>query len=123
MPLTAFASGNMLQLYEPAAPGRAIRVKYRAPFGQLVNLTDNVGTVTGLPDSAMDIPPMGAAMRLVAPREIKRNFTESQGEPRRSEEVPPGAVAGSWRGLAGMRAQRILSEAMRLAAMYPSVRG
>lgn len=123
MPAADFPSTTMLLLYEPAAPGRTLRVKYRAPFALLTALTNDVATTTGLPDTAMDIPPLGAALRLVAPREIKRNFTEAQGEPRRAEEVPPNAVANSFRGLAGMRAQRILSEAMRLAAMYPSVRG
>ena len=57
--------------------------------------------------------------RLVAPREIKRNFTEAQGEPRRAAEVPPGAVASSMRTVAALRQQRITTEASRLLQADP----
>lgn len=123
MPTGDFGSGNALILKEAASPGRLIRVKYRAPFGLLTGLTDDVPVVTGLPATATDIPPMGAALRLVVPREIKRNFTEGQPEPRRAEEVPPGAVAQSPRGLVALRQQRIVAEAGRLAAQYPVMHG
>jgi len=123
MPTGDFGSGNALLLKEAAAPGRGIRVKYRAPFGTIGALTDDVPAVTGLPATAVDIPPMGAALRLTVPREIKRNFTEGQPEPRRAEEVPPGAVASSPRGLVALRMQRILAEAARLAAQYPITHG
>lgn len=122
VPSTDFGSGTGIVFHEDGAPGRLVRVLYKAPFTPMATMLDDVPLVTGLPPSAVDIPPMGAALRLVAPREVKRNFTESQGEPRRAEEVPPNAVASSLRGLASLRAQRILAEAMRLAAQYPVVR-
>ena len=122
VPTSDFASGTGVILHENGTPGRTVRVLYKAPFGLLTTLTDDVPLVTGLPDTAIDIPPMGAALRLVAPREVKRNFIESQGEPRRAEEVPPNAIQSSLRGLGSLRMQRILSEATRLAAQYPIVR-
>lgn len=114
-----FPSGFGLFLAEGGASGQPVRVLYKSGFSPLVNLIDDVELVAGLPASMHDIPPMGAAVTLVAPREIKRNFTESQGEPRRANEVPPGAVGNSMRLLAGRRQNRIAAEAVRLAQQYP----
>lgn len=113
-----FPSGVALRINEPGWPGRALRVKYRAPFASLASLASTVAS-TGLPDSAVDLPPMGAALRLIAVKEIARNQTEAQPDTRRAGEVPPGAVLGSYRGLAGMRAQRIEEERSRLRAQNP----
>lgn len=114
-----FPSGFALSLAEGTRAGQPIRVLYKAGFGRLVNLTDSVEIVAGMPVEMQDIPPLGASMRLVAPREIKRNFTEAQGEPRRASEVPPGSVLQSLRGIAGARQNRIISEAARLAQRWP----
>lgn len=114
-----FPSGVALFLHEGAGVGQPIRVLYKAGFGRLTNLTDDVEFVAGLPESMHDLPPMGAAVRLVAPREIKRNFTESQPDSRRAAEVPPGAVGNSVRLVAGARQSRITSEAAKLAQQYP----
>ena len=116
---SGFASGSSLVIHDGISQGRTIRVLYKASFDPLTNLTDNVETISGLPASAHDIPPLGAAMRLVAPREIRRNQIDSQGGSRRSEEVPPGAVAASLRGIASLRQQRIVEEASLLAQRHP----
>lgn len=113
-----FPSGNALVIYESAMPGYPIHVRYKAPFGLLEALSDDVLEMTGLPTSAHDIPAMGAAIRLVASREVKRNFDEVQGEPRRADEVPPGASMQSIAGLVRMRQQRIQAEAARLTKAY-----
>lgn len=73
----------------------------------------------GLPDSVADIIALGAAARLVLPREVKRNFTEAQGEPRRAEEVAVGAQVASARALMNLRAQRLSEEVSRLSSQYP----
>lgn len=116
---TDFPSGLALFLHEGGGAGQPVRVLYKASFSRLVNLTDDALTVGGISTDIEDIPPMGAAMRMVAPREVKRNFTEAQGEPRRAGEVQAGAVLASMRGLAGMRQNRIVDEAARLAQLYP----
>lgn len=116
---TDFPSGLALFLYEGAGAGQPIRVLYKSGFNRLATLADDVEVVTGMPESMHDLPPMGAAVRLVAPREIKRNFTEAQGEPRRAGEVPPGAVGNSMRLVAGARQNRIVAEAAKLAQTYP----
>lgn len=116
-----FSSGFGIQLYEPAYPGFNLRVVYKSVFTMPSALTTNV-SVSGLQPSAFDLPPIGAALRLMSGREIKRNFTESQGDTRRATEVPPGAIAQSSNGLARLRQTRISSEAARLNALYPSYR-
>lgn len=114
-----FPSGTALFLTDSADSGTSVRVEYRSGFSTLTNLTDNVLSVTGLPTTALDIPPMGAAIRLVRPREIKRNQTESQGDGRRAGEVTPGAVAGSVNALERDYYRRISEEAARLSAVNP----
>lgn len=121
LPASDFASGLGLILYQHAESGRTIRVSYKAPFGQFTTVADTHTTV-GLPDTAVDIPPMGAASRLAFPREIARNFFETQGDTRRAEEVPPSAVGNSMRNLVALRQQRIIAEAARLAQRYPVVK-
>jgi hypothetical protein len=114
-----FPSGTALRLNRGGWPGYDVRVTYVAPYSSFTNLTDDVTAVCGVSAQAADIPPIGAAVRLIAGREVKRNFTETQPDTRRLEEVPPGAVANSSRGLMMLRQQRISEEAARLRAQYP----
>jgi len=116
---TQFASGMSIQLFEPAYPGYNIRIVYRSMFSMPTTTYANVGS-TGLLSSAFDLPPLGAAIRLMSGREIKRNFTEAQGDTRRASEVPPGAIMQSSRNLQILRGQRISAEAARLDALYPN---
>jgi len=120
---TDFPSGLGLVLYDPPLNGAAVRVTYRAPFDPpyLEDPQYDV-TSTGLPATANDLPPMGAVVRLVASREIRRNQTETQPETRRATEVGPGAIAASYRGIAALRATRIFQEAARLKAAYPIIK-
>lgn len=117
---TDFATAVGLVIYDDrVTSGQPVRVKYKAAFTSLTNLTDDVLTTSGLPTSAHDLPPMGAALRLMAPREIKRNFQEAQGQPRRMDEIPAGAVNASPRRLDVLRETRIGDELMLLARKYP----
>lgn len=116
---TDFPSGYALFLTEPGVSGNDLRVRYKATFGALSTLADDVEDVTGLPESAHDLPPLGAALRLVYPREVKRSFTEAQPDPRRATEVPNGSTINSARGIAGQRQTRINEEFSRLSQMFP----
>lgn len=113
---TDFPSGVSLKLFRGGVPGYTIRVYYKSALVPFTALTDNA-TVTGLPSSAYDLPPLGAALRLMAGREIKRNLTEAQPDTRRPTEVPPGAVEGSVRNLMLLRQTRIAAEKARLLAL------
>lgn len=114
VPTSIYPSGNCIIIYESGWPGLPIFVWYKTQFTTLTSLTQTVQSTTGLPSSANDIVPMGAAARLVLGREIKRNFFESQPDPRKAQDVPPGAVINSVKGLQILYIQRRDEEAAKL---------
>lgn len=136
----AFPSGRGLVIYETGWPGLPIYVTYSAPFVRFVDTADNVyntpatndedppyngystSTVQNLTPTMVDLPPLGAEIDLTIPREVSRNFMESQPDPRKAGEVPPGAVSGSVNALINRRMQRISEEADRLQRQYTKVR-
>lgn len=117
VPTSDFASGVALRLDEHVQPGRTLTVSYKAPFTGLSALATDV-TTTGLPATATDILSLGVAIRAMAGREVKRNFTEGQPDTRRAEDVPPGAVDNSSAGLRRLRRDRIQAEVARLYAQW-----
>lgn len=119
MPTKDFGSTFGLQIDSDVSNGD-IRITYKAPFGRVVAEADDLQNISGFPVVAEDILVIGSQIRLMAPREVKRNFTESQGDTRRSDEVPSGAVANSITNLLRMRRDRITAEAQRLARLYPT---
>ena len=88
---SVFPSGNALVIYSSGYPGLPVHVQFLAPFSPLVNLTDDLTTVAGLPPTAYDLPALGAEILLVQPREVKRSFIEAQPDPRKAPEVPPAS--------------------------------
>lgn len=119
LPTDDFSSGFGLRFLNGVPQGR-LRVVYKAPFTALTAEGQSLTNMAGLPVSCEDIVNMGVQIRMMAPREIKRNFTESQGDTRRADEVPAGAVAGSVAGLIRLRRDRITAEAAKLARQYPT---
>ena len=121
---SVFPSGMALVLDQGGYPGRPLRIQYKSPYSTpLVNATDDVATVTGLHPQAHDIPILGAPARLMQFRELKRSFSEAQGEPRRAQEVPVGASLTASKGLLQYRDMRISGERERLNQMYARTRG
>lgn len=136
----AFPSGLGLVIYESGWPGLPIYVTYSAPFIRFVDTADSIlntpatndeappyngystATVPNLTSTMIDLPPLGAEIDLTIPREISRNFMESQPDPRKAQEVAPGAVAGSANALINRRMARISEEADRLQRQYTKVR-
>lgn len=121
--LTAFPSGYALRIHDGLLPGRAIRIQYRAGFTALptpIALATNL-TTTGLPASAYDIPPLGAAAKLLATREARRAQFDAQPEPRQAAEVAPGVNRAAAGGLLALRNQRLVEERVRLQGRYPSM--
>lgn len=115
---TNFASGLMLILDE-SVQASTMRIVYRAPYSKLISVTDDLTVDGGVQESLSDVVRMGVVLRAMVGREIKRNFIESQGDTRRAQEVGPGAVQASWRGVAALRQQRIEAEQARLSQQYP----
>jgi len=118
LPTSDFASGNTLVFDEIIKAG-TVRVRYKAPFVRATSESSDLTTDCFLPTTCDDIIEMGVIMRMMAGREIKRNFTESQSDTRRPEEVPPDAVAKSFGNIVALRRNRIHAEASRLKAQYP----
>ena len=117
MPTSDFASGFVLAFDAPVRAG-SVRVLYKAPYTAFATEADTVADAGGT-SSLDDLLILGAQIRVMAGREVKRNFTESQGDTRRAEEVPAGAVGGSILNLQRLRRDRIQAEAARLNRQYP----
>lgn len=109
---TEFASGKSIHL-PYGQSGRTVRVLYKKAFTPLTDPTLDLST-TGMPASMHDIVTLGVLLRLGPVREIKRNFTEAQGDSRRAEEVPPGSIVNSFSWVRNLRQQRIAEERLRL---------
>jgi hypothetical protein len=120
---TSFPSGYALRLNEGGYPGMPFRVTYKSAFSPFVNLTDDATAVCGLSNTMYDLPPLGAMVAMVAPREVKRNQIDSAPDSRRATEVPPGAVMNSVAQVLALRARRINAEASRLKQLYGSQAG
>ena len=121
--LIAFPSGYALRLNSGGYPGMPFRVTYKAAFSPFVNLGDDATTVAGLSSTMYDLPPLGAMVALIAPREIKRNQIDAAPDSRRATEVLPGAVMNSVAQVLQLRNRRILAEATRLKRLYGSQAG
>ena len=113
-----FASGFALQIND-GIPAGTVRVTYRAPFVRAVTTASDLQTVCFVPETMEDILELGLQIRMIAPREIKRSFIESQGDTRRSEEVPAGSMINSTAGLMRLKRDRMAGESARLNKLYP----
>ena len=118
LPTTDFASGNTLVFDEPVMAG-TVRVRYKAPFARATAEGNDLTSTCFLPSTCDDIVEMGVVLRLMAGREIKRNFIEAQADTRRADEVQAGAVLNSVANIQRLRRERIVAEAGRLKAQFP----
>lgn len=119
LPTDDFPSGFALRFDQAVFPGR-LRVVYKAAYTAAATEATDINSGCGVQETVTDIVALGAQIRLMSPREIKRNFTESQGDTRRADEVAMGSVANSTAGLIRLRRDRIQAEAARLARAYPT---
>ena len=115
---SSFASGYALVLHDDGWAGQSVRVQYKTDFAALAATSTALSTV-GLHASAYDLPSLGAALRLMSTRPVRREFIDEQGSSRRADEVPSGAVSASMRDLRALRDGRISAEATRLDSQYP----
>jgi hypothetical protein len=118
-PTNTAPSGKQLRINAPLyAGGTTLRVTYKASLGDIDTLADDV-TGVGLPPTALDLPPLGAAARLAVPGEWRRSLLNAQPDTRRSEEVPAGAIIGGARFLQQKFESRVNQEVARLVAANP----
>lgn len=115
---TDYSSGLALNVAS-LTPGWKTQLLYRAEFTPLASFGDDVTAASGVTSEMFDILRLGILIRLGPMAEIRRNFTEAQGNARRAEEVPPTAISNSFRGLQMQHQQRVNAEAARLMRLYP----
>jgi len=120
LPTADFASGFAIVFDEPVMAG-TLRVVTKREFVRATNESSDLQTTCFVPQSCEDILEMGVILRMMNGREIKRNFIESQGDTRRSDEVPAGATRDSLTNIQRLRRERIIAEAARLKQQYPLV--
>lgn len=116
---SSFASGYALVLHDDGWAGQTVRVQYKTGFSALSTTSTALSTV-GLHSSAYDLPALGAALKLMSTRPVRREFIDEQGSSRRADEVPAGAISASMRDLRGLLDSRINAEATRLDSQYPT---
>lgn len=118
LPTSDFASGFALTFDEVSMAG-TLRVRYKAPFVRASTTGSDIQSVCLMPINMEDIVEMGVMARMLAVREVKRNFIESQGDTRRSDEVPAGSISNSVTNILRIKRDRIIAEASKLARQYP----
>ncbi len=114
------ATGLSLRMEYGFTPGRPLIVRYAAEFSPLVAITDDVEATTGLTATMFDIPPLGAAARLMGVREAKRATVERAVNSRRAAEVPGGEAARAAGVLLQLLQSRIKNEGARLRRRWPN---
>jgi hypothetical protein len=120
LPTADFASGFAIVFDEPVMAG-TLRVVTKREFTRASSESSDLQSACFVPQSCEDILEMGVLLRMMNGREIKRNFIESQGDTRRSDEVPAGATRDSLTNIQRLRRERIIAEAARLKQQYPLV--
>ena len=118
LPTSDFPSGYAIVFDESVMAG-SLRVRYKAPFTRVSSVSDSIQSVANVPVTMEDILELGVMSRMLSMREVKRNFIESQGDTRRSDEVPAGAMRDSFSNILRLRRDRIIAEAAKLARQYP----
>lgn len=115
-----FTSGRALFIDTDPGETRNIRVSVaRQPILTTWDLDTDVEDDIGLLPTMLDIATHGAAARLLRSREVPRTAMDGQGEPRRSEEVPPGHILQTAAEFDRFKRVRISEEIRRLREKYP----
>lgn len=120
LPAASYASTAALFIHADLSSATDLQVIVQKPFvtSTFTDATD-VNTTVKLATSMNDIPPFGAAWRLLSTREVKRTFTEAQPEARIAADVPPGYTDQTAARLKRVRDERLIEEAGRLRSKIP----
>lgn len=115
----SFGSGTAVTLTERVHETRLVQVLVAVPFN-VDEMDDDVHAIDdiGLLPSMCDIPPAGAAARLLHTRELVRTDTEASQESRLATEVPATYQAQTATTLRLWCARRLGEEALRLRSRY-----
>lgn len=117
-----FPSGYSLILNGEAFPGQQMIFLFKQGFTHFTSYTDNAQTSALLGSTMNDLPPMGAMLRMVPPREVQRNQPYAQPDGRLATETPPGAISGSVNAVRATYEMRINEEKARLKMLLGQFR-
>lgn len=115
----SYDSGTALILTQTVGAATTLSVLYAMAFDleDFYDSTDLVHDV-GVPESALDIPSLGAAWRLLSTREVPRTTIETAPEPRVAQDVPAGHIIQTARQLKALRDERVGDEGRLLLHRY-----
>lgn len=114
---------NRVQLLRNIPVGTEVQFVYRAPFTVATGLSDDVVSDCGLADTMTDIPVLGVTMLLLNTTENRRLQVQTQGDPRRADEVPATANSSAATQMRRLYRDRIQDEYARLNARLPIFMG
>ena len=92
---------------------------YKDSFKQAAGLTSDIVVDCGMTETQLDIPPMGAAMKLLRTTESRRTQIHNQGDSKRADEVPPGTNSSAAREMERAYQNRVNDELARLISNHP----
>lgn len=107
-------TGKSLFISDDIVPGRQILVTYRKEPNELVNLTDDFASVTGLPNTAQDVIVWGACSKLTAQLEGPRLTMAAVEASERAQYVQPGSATRVSQYFDQKYAMRLEQEAAKL---------
>ena len=119
---TNFPSGYQLILNSAGYPGQPMIFLYQKAFPHFTGYTDDAQSVALLGSTMNDIPPMGAMLRMVPPREVARNQPYAQPDGRLAPETPPNSIQTSVNVVRGNYEMRIGQEQDRLKQLIGQFR-
>jgi hypothetical protein len=108
---------QQIRVYGPQPGAAQLEFTLAFPFSTADSLATDATTL-GLSTFTQDIPGLGAAANLLRATEGRRQQVFSQGDPRRPDEISPGANIGLSREFARIQSERISQEATRLLTQY-----
>jgi len=116
----ATTTGLFLRFVRPIAIAWSAYVEVALPFDlSAITWTADLVDDVGLSETMLDLLTLGVKMRLMVDAEIDRSSRQVQDDPRRAEEVPPGAGLQSAEALRTLYTRRRNEEIARLRRLYP----
>lgn len=112
-------TGKAIYIGDDIMPGQKILVTYMSQPTEMVNLTDDFATVTGLPASVQDVLIFGACSKLAPSLEGARLTLNAIEASERSQFVQAGAATRVAQGWAAQYQMRMEQEAAKLRDRYP----
>lgn len=117
---TEFGTTNTITIGRSIMPGAEIQITYSAMPDVLSSNTDNFNSITGLPDSSIEVITLGASARLLAFIDAGRlNFVSAEADAADTK-IPSYAGQSISKYVTALYQQRLAEESSRLLEQYPT---